>query len=64
MTNDIPCRCGHAGEEHKKYKYMVCNGCFLKLKHLDWENIIDLACRIYKQDNLSYLEQRYEETLK
>lgn len=54
------CQCGHVVEEHTYYNYGIVNPCF------KCGASIQLAGSMhdFKQDNLKYIEQKYEESLK
>lgn len=58
VENNV-CKCGHIKKDHG---YYGCQPCY------DWlllHGVSDYSsCGIYKQDNLKYLEQLYEERSK
>lgn len=64
MDNDIPCRCGHTHWESRAHRALTTNTkeCFAEVVKDDIRCYC--SCNNYIQDNLKYLEQKYEETLK
>jgi hypothetical protein len=63
--SNFPCVCGHARDLHPRetrhHTYIVCEGCFKTHHKMYWDEIYKIACRVYKRDNLRYLESIHEE---
>jgi hypothetical protein len=59
--NNFTCTCGHLKSDHRTN---VCLGCWLDPNHHKYFSKRARAAHEFKLDNLKYLEQRYEETIK
>lgn len=55
--NNYPCICGHTKYEHGRLSYII--GCAAYITAGHW-----CYCNIFKQDNLKYLEDKYDENIK
>ena len=64
--NNVLCKCGHLEKAHNPRNNIICIECFYAKLKLGKDPVNDTnffvgECRIYNQDNLSYIEQLAKE---